>query len=105
MDSYVEAGEIFYFRDLKLGTYISEDGLAWVTLRLFNHFLFNRPIVASYRPYGSFTIDKEQLVLRDGDCEYIFEIGDDCLIYLGTKVEGIFPPYEKANYLFYLSGY
>jgi len=82
---FVGCGDI----ELKKGIYETEDGLASVTLFEDNKFVFNRNIMTSYRPEGSYSIKKEKLILHvTDDEEYIFNIKDGQLIFVsGIEIE------------------
>lgn len=87
--------------ELKKGTYESEDGLARVTLLEDNKFIFNRNMMASYRPEGSYNIKKDKLILHaTDDEEYIFSIKKDQLVFIG--VQGI-SEISEAGTVFKLS--
>lgn len=75
--------------ELKIGIYKSEDGLASVTLLEDNKFIFNRNIMSSYHPVGSYGIKKDKLTLHvTDDEEYIFIIKNGQLVFVGVPGAG-----------------
>jgi hypothetical protein len=50
--------------ELKKGIYRTDDGLESITLLEDDQFIFNRNIMASYRPEGSYSIKKDNLTLH-----------------------------------------
>jgi hypothetical protein len=61
--------------ELKQGVYVTDDGLASVTLSADNEFAFVRHIATSYVPTGNYSIKKGKLILHVSDNEeYVFNI-------------------------------
>ncbi|WP_432666942.1 hypothetical protein R9X47_11350 [Wukongibacter baidiensis] len=88
--------------ELKVGKYVEvENGLAWVILKENNQFEFNRHIVTSYRPRGSYSIQDGELILRVNDSEeYKFKIDGEKLVFeSGTHIGSL----AKEGAVFQLS--
>jgi len=72
--------------ELQTGKYMTEDNLAWVILHDDDTFIFVRNIAASYAPVGTYSFEKDKLILSVSDDEnYTFLITygqivfDNCL--------------------------
>jgi len=73
----------------QVGRYMTEDNLACVDLQDGYRFLFNRHIATSYRPVGTYSVEKDKLILTVADDEYyIFLIENGQLIYDSCLPEG-----------------
>lgn len=69
--------------ELKQGDYITDDGLASVTLSVDNEFAFVRHNATSYVPTGNYSINKGKLILHVSDNEeYVFSIKSGQIIYV-----------------------
>jgi hypothetical protein len=67
---------------LKQGVYVTDDGLASVTLSADNEFMFVRHIATSYVPTGNYSIKKGKLILRVSDNEeYVFIIKSRQIVF------------------------
>lgn len=54
----------------------------WVSLTADNQFVFNRGSVLSYRPSGTYSIDKDRLILTASPDEiYRFKIQKDAIVF------------------------
>jgi len=70
---------------VKQGTYITDDGVSYITLHGDNEFAFVRHIATSFVPCGKYSIKNGHLMLgADEDAEqyFVFEIKDDKLILI-----------------------
>jgi hypothetical protein len=69
--------------ELKQGVYVTEDGLASVTLSADNEFIFVRHIATSYVPTGNYSIQKGKLILHVSDNEeYVFNIKSGQIVFV-----------------------
>ena len=77
------------------GKYVMKDAemeeWAWVLLEEENQFTFNRNLATSYRPMGTYSVEKDELILKVRDNEiYRFRIEGDSLIFeSGEFAEGL----------------
>lgn len=68
--------------ELKQGVYVTDDGLASVTLSSNNEFMFVMHIAASYVPTGNYSIKKGKLILHVSDNEeYVFNIKNGQIVF------------------------
>lgn len=75
---------------LKTGTYITDDGLAWIELQEDNKYNFNRSVATSWNPVGDYIIQDNTLILYLEDEEFaIFIIEDDYLIFQSDMQGGL----------------
>ncbi|MCL2817932.1 MAG: hypothetical protein FWD39_06070 [Clostridiales bacterium] len=87
----LEAGSyVALFRsELQTGKYIKEGNPAWVVLHDDDTFLFIRP-AANYAPAGTYSIEKDKLILFVSDYEnYIFLIRDGQIIFDSSLPSGV----------------
>lgn len=69
--------------ELKQGVYVTDDGLASITLSADNEFVFVRHIATSYVPTGNYSIKKGKLILHVSDNEeYVFNINSGQIIFV-----------------------
>lgn len=71
---------------LKLGTYMTEDFMATLTLKENNEFLLMGAPQISFAPSGEYSVQDGKLYLTlttgiEGEDGYVFSIGDDMLIF------------------------
>lgn len=50
--------------NIKIGKYVTENGLAWVELKEGKQFSFNRNIATDYDPVGTYILNKDKIVLQ-----------------------------------------
>ena len=68
--------------ELKQGEYISEDGIARVTLSNNNEFKFISGVASSYVPTGNYIIKNGKLILHVSDNEeYVFKIKGEKIVF------------------------
>jgi hypothetical protein len=69
--------------ELKQGVYVTDDGLASVTLSADNEFMFVRHNATSYVPKGIYNIKKGKLILHVSDNEeYVFNIKSGQIVFV-----------------------
>lgn len=77
------------------GKYVMKDAVmedwAWVLLEEEHQFTFNRNLATSYWPMGTYSVEKDELLLKVHDKEiYRFRINGDSLIFeSGEFAEGL----------------
>lgn len=68
--------------EVKQGIYVTDDGMASVTLLADNEFIFVRHIATSYVPAGKYSIKKGKLILHVSDNEeYVFNIKSGQIVF------------------------
>lgn len=68
--------------ELKQGVYVTDDGLARITLSADNEFAFVRHEATSYFPTGNYSIKKGKLILHVSDNEeYVFNIKSGQIVF------------------------
>jgi hypothetical protein len=68
--------------ELQQGVYVTDDGLASVTLSADNEFIFVRHIAMNYVPAGNYSIKKGKLKLYVSDNEeYVFNIKSGQIVF------------------------
>ena len=75
--------------EITTGTYITDDGMAWVVIKEDNTFMFNRHIATSYRLSGNYNIINRKLTLHNSEADkYIFDIKDGRLVFKNAYLNG-----------------
>ena len=99
----VEIGTVFKLSDiqeLKQGTYVTDDGLASLTLFEDCNYIFNRHLGTSYHPSGSYSIVNGKLILYIEDKEeFVFNIENDQLIFVSGQLA---EPFIESGTIFTL---
>lgn len=75
--------------DIKIGKYVTENGLAWIELKEGKQFSFNRNIATDYDPVGTYILNKDKIILQvNGNVNEVieFKISEGKLIFESGKL-------------------